>query len=129
MFDYSNSITTCIASKKEAERLMEILAQRLRQTVGVYSIQDARACLIIGSDRETGVTKRETVWYKIDLNPSRPVEKLDISKKEMAEFLSGVVKGEKIAKKAAKDAALLALGSKGKLNKLLAGKKKRSRKA
>ena len=129
MFDYSNSIMTCIASKKEAERLMEILAQRLRQTVGVYSIQDARACLIIGSDRETGVTKRETVWYKIDLNPSRPVEKLDISKKEMAEFLSGVVKGEKIAKKAAKDAAALALTSKGKLNKLLAGKKKRSRKA
>lgn len=126
---YNYPITTCIASKKEAERLMEILAQRLRQTVGVHSIQDARACLIVGSDRETGVTKRETVWYKIDLNPSRPIENLDLDKTAMREFLRGVLKGEKIAKKAAKDAALLALTSKGKLNKLLAGKKKRSRKA
>ena len=108
---------------------MEILAQRLRQTVGVHSTQDARACLIVGSDRETGVTKRDTVWYKIDLNPSRPVEKLDLDKTAMHEFLRGVLKGEQIAKKAAKDAALLALTPKGKLNKLLAGKKKRSRKA
>ena len=98
MIDYP--IMDGIGSKKEAERLKEVLALRLRQTIGVNSIQDARACLILSVG---GIPEKNSFWHQIDLNPSRPVEILDLSKKEMGEFLRGVIKGEKLAKKAAQE--------------------------
>jgi hypothetical protein len=110
-----------------AIRFKEILAQRLRQTWEIDSIDNARKCLAIGF--ESIKNTRTGGWFTIILAENRPVEKLDLDLSAMREFLRGVQKGEQLAKKAAKDAALLALGSKGKLNKLLAGKKKRSRKA
>ena len=96
MIDYP--IMDGIGSKKEAERLKEVLALRLRQTIGVNSIQDARACLILSVG---GIPEKNSFWHQIDLNPSRPVENLDLSKKEMGEYLRGVLKGEQLAKKAA----------------------------
>lgn len=107
-----------------AIRFKEILAQRLRQTCGVDSIDCARKCLAVSFESIPNI--RTGGWFTNILASDRPVEKLDLDRSEMGEFLNGVIQGERLAKKAAKDAASLALTSKGKPNKLLAvGKKKR----
>ena len=83
-------------------RFKEILAQRLRQTTGVYSIDNARKCLTVGF--ESIKNTRTGGWFTIILAENRPVEKLDLSRKEMTEFLNGVIQGERLAKKAAQEA-------------------------
>lgn len=84
-------------TKKQAEHLKEILAQRLRQTCGVGSMDDARRCFAVGSGKISQVS-----WWEISLASDRPVRKLDLSKGQMREYLFGVQKGEKIAAKQAK---------------------------
>ena len=120
----SEAIFNC-TYRKEALRLKEILAQRLRQTIGMHTIDIARSCLTVRYDRSENKDRQDLGWFAVALAENRPVEKLDLERSAMYEFLRGVLKGEQLAKKAAKDAALLALTPKGKLNKLLAGKKKR----
>lgn len=121
----SEAIFNC-TYRKEALRLKEILAQRLRQTIGVDSIDNARKCLTIGF--ESIENTRTGEWFTIILASDRPVEKLDLTEKEMREFLRGVIQGERLAKKAAQEAD--PLKPRGGLVKMLlaAGKKKRSRK-
>lgn len=109
--------------QRHAIRFKEILAQRLRPTWGIGSIDNARKCLAVGF--EPTENTRTGGWFTIILAENRPVEKLDLDLSAMREYLAGVQKGEQLAKKAAQDAAALALTPKGKLNKLLAGKKKR----
>ncbi len=90
----NRTIFTGAYSNKQAEQLREMLAQRLRQSVGVNSIQDARACLTV---ERAGVGR--TIWWEIHLVPmsKRPVKKLPLTRGEMHEFLRGVLSGQKSA--------------------------------